>query len=85
MQCRYSSNMATEIIQIRDVPAEDVAILRQRAAARNQSLAQYLREMIHEQTSRPTMAEWLARLADDEPIEVSSEEVRSFIEEGRRY
>lgn len=77
--------MTTEIIQIRDVPAEDVAILRRRAAARNQSLAAYLREMIHEQTSRLTMAEWLARLATDEPIEATTQDVLAFIEEGRRY
>lgn len=75
--------MGTEILQVRDVPAEDAQTLRARAAARNESLSSYLRELIHEDASRPEMAEVLARVASRESIEATSHEVRSFIEEGR--
>jgi hypothetical protein len=46
-----TDGMATEIIQARDVPAEDVGVLRARAASRNMSLSSYLRELIHDETS----------------------------------
>lgn len=76
--------MTTEIIQVRDVPTEDVNVLRQRAAAQGMSLSSYLRELIHDNTSRPTMAEALARIAEHEPIEASPEDIRAFIDDGRR-
>jgi hypothetical protein len=77
--------MSTEIIQVRDVPAEDVAVLRERAKARDMSLSAYLRERLHQDASRPTMAELNARIDTHEPIEATPEEVRTFIAEGRRY
>jgi plasmid stability protein len=76
--------MDSEIIQVRDVPAEDTKVLRERAAARNMSLSAYLRELIHDDASRPTMAEAMARIDTHEPIEATPEEIRSFIEDGRR-
>lgn len=76
--------MSTEIIQVRDVPAEDVAALRARAASRNLSLSSYLRELIHDDTSRPAMADVLARIAARSSVEASSEDVRSFIDDDHR-
>jgi len=76
--------MATEILQVRDVPAGDVEVLRARAASRNMSLSSYLRELIHNDTSRPTMDEALARIAARGSIEANSEDIRSFIEDDRR-
>jgi len=76
--------MATEIIQVRDVPTEDAEVLRARAASRNMSLSSYLRELIHEDTSRPAMTELLARIRSRDSIEASSEDIRSFIEDDRR-
>lgn len=78
------SSVDTEIIQVRDVPAEDVAVLRARAASRNMSLSSYLRELIHDDTSRPAMADVLARIAARDNVEASGEDVRSFIDDGRR-
>lgn len=75
--------MGTEIIQVRDVPADDVAILRARAAGRNMSLSGYLRELIHDTASRPTMAEVIARISARESVESDSEDIRSFIDDGR--
>lgn len=76
--------MSREIIQVRDVPSEDAQALRARAASRNMSLSGYLRELIHEDASRPAMTEVLARIADRDSIEASGEDVRSFIDDDRR-
>lgn len=48
-------------VQIKDVPAETHAVLRQRAAAAHQSLQEYLRAWLIEAASRPTIDEILAR------------------------
>lgn len=84
MKSRNLYSMKTEIIQVRDVPAEEVGILRARAAARNMSLSSYLRDLIHNDTSRPSLDEVIARIATRDSIEADSEDVRSFIEDGRR-
>lgn len=78
------SSMGTEIVQVRDVPAEDVAVLRARAASRNVSLSAYLRELIHDDTSRPTMADVLARIAARDGVEVTPQDVRSYIVDDHR-
>ncbi|MDN5759967.1 MAG: hypothetical protein L0H59_15815 [Tomitella sp.] len=76
--------MGTEIFQVRNVPAEDAQSLRARAAARNMSLSSYLRELIHEDASRPAMTEVLARIASRDNVEASGDDIRSFMEDGRR-
>lgn len=76
--------MSREILQIRDVPAADVAVLRDRAAASGKSLSALLRELIHESANRPTMAEALAGITTRERVEVDDSEIRSFIEDDRR-
>ena len=77
-------SMSSEIIQVRDVPSEDVQALRARAASRNMSLSSYLRELIHDDASRPAMTEVLARIAFRDSIEASGEDVRAFIDDDRR-
>jgi len=84
MQVVYRTPMSSEIIQVRDVPTEDARALRARAAARSMSLSSYLRELIHDDASRPEMAEVLARIASRDSVEASSADIRSFIDEGRR-
>lgn len=76
--------MGTEIIQVRDVPSEDVDVLRARAAARNMSLSSYLREVIRDDASRPAMSDVLARIATRGSVEAGDEDVRSFIDSGHR-
>lgn len=80
----YADGMPAEIIQIREVPVEDVEILRARAASRRMSLSGYLRELIHEEVSRPVMADVLARIGTRTMVEASSDDVRSFIDDDRR-
>jgi antitoxin FitA len=48
-------------IQIKDVPEQTHAVLRQRAAAAHQSLQEYLRAWLIEEASRPTVDEILDR------------------------
>jgi plasmid stability protein len=76
--------MSAEIIQVRDVPSEDVDALRSRAAARGMSLSAYLRELIHDDVSRPSMTETVARIATRDNIEADRDDIRSFIDDGRR-
>lgn len=76
--------MSTEIIQVRDVPAEDAEALRVRAASRGMSLSSYLRELIHDDTSRPAMVEVLARIGTRSSIEANGDDIRSFIENDLR-
>ena len=82
--CWYLDVVSAEIIQVRDVPSEEVDVLRARAASRGISLSSYLRELIHDDVSRPTMAEIVARIATRDSVEANSDDVRSFIEDGRR-
>ena len=48
-------------VQIKDVPADTHAILRQRAAAAHQSLQEYLRARLIEDASQPSLDEILDR------------------------
>lgn len=84
MRVGLACGMRTQIIQVRDVPADEVATLRARASSRNMSLSSYLRELIHDDASRPAMADVLARLTTRASIDASAEDIRSFIAEGRR-
>lgn len=76
--------MGTEILQVRDVPSEDAQALRARAKSRNMSLSSYLRELIHDDASRPAMDEVLARIVSRSSIDASSDDIRSFIDDDRR-
>jgi hypothetical protein len=84
MKLAYPEAMGTEILQVRDVPSEDAQALRARAAARNMSLSSYLRELIHDDASRPTMAEVLARIASRDRVVATGEAVRALMEDDRR-
>ncbi len=48
-------------IQIKDVPADTHAVLRQRASAAHQSLQEYLRSRLIAEAARPTVDEVLGR------------------------
>lgn len=54
-------NGAMPTIQIKNVPDETHAVLRQRAAAAHMSLQEYLRSRMIEEASRPTVDEVLDR------------------------
>ncbi|WP_442937198.1 FitA-like ribbon-helix-helix domain-containing protein [Nocardioides sp. URHA0032] len=54
-------NVPMPSIQIKGVPEETHTVLRERAAAANQSLQEYLRSWLIAEASRPTLDEVLAR------------------------
>jgi plasmid stability protein len=60
-------------VQIKDVPEETHAVLRRRAAEAHQSLQEYLRSQLIEQTSSPTVDEVLARAGERAKISARAE------------
>jgi antitoxin FitA len=68
-------------VQIKDVPDETHAVLRQRAAAAHQSLQEYLRSRLIEEASRPTLDEVLdrasGRTGGSLPLNAAVEALRS--------
>ncbi|XVV06806.1 hypothetical protein ACQPW3_16040 [Actinosynnema sp. CA-248983] len=55
------SDAATKPVQIRDVPVEVIETLQARASAEGLSLTTYLRRILVEMASTPTMAEIFQR------------------------
>ena len=50
-------------LQVRDVPDEVSHALKARAAEAGQSLSEYVLGLLRRETSRPTLAQWMARVA----------------------
>jgi antitoxin FitA len=59
-----------KMIQIRNVPDELHRTLKVRAAKAGMTLSDYLLSEIEQIAEKPTMKEWLERVAELEPIEV---------------
>jgi plasmid stability protein len=76
--------MGTTVVQVRDVPEEVVTRLKQRAVARGQSLAAFIRDLLVEEATLPAVEEVMDRIATRAPINYSSEIVRELREDGRR-
>ena len=68
-------------VQIKDVPEQTHAILRQRAAAAHQSLQEYLRARLIEEASEPTLDEVLdragGRSGGSVPLKTAAETLRA--------
>lgn len=79
----YGEAMSTEIVQVRDVRSDDVAVLRSRAAERSMSLSAYLRELIHRDATHEPLSEVIARIGARQPVEADGAVIRSLIDEGR--
>lgn len=75
---RHSGVMPS--VQIKDVPAETHAVLRQRAAAAHQSLQEYLRARLIAEASSPTLEEILdragGRAGGSAPFDVATRALR---------
>jgi antitoxin FitA len=55
-------------IQVRDVPPDLHRRLRQRAAAERVTLSTYVLRVLERDAARPSTREWLASLADRQPV-----------------
>ncbi|CAG7844595.1 hypothetical protein USB125703_00833 [Pseudoclavibacter triregionum] len=75
--------MAT--LYVREVPEEVAAVLKERAAAQNQSLSAYVNTQLAMITARPSNAEIVERLRTRvrEP-EVTTERILDEVQAGRR-
>ena len=70
-------------VQIKDVPEEIHAVLRQRAARAHQSLQEYLRSRLIEEASMPTLDEVLDRAGTDSGGSVPFSAAVSAVREDR--
>lgn len=71
-------------VQIRDVDADVVNILKMRADRKGISFSSYLRETLEKVASRPTLEEKLEELSQREPIELKKDfDVVAAIREAR--
>jgi plasmid stability protein len=77
--------MAVTILQVRDVDAEVVKKLKSRAEARGMSLSAYVRALLAEEAALPSPDEVTARIAEREPVSVTSADVRELIAQDRRW
>ena len=60
----------TKMIQIRNVPDDLHRTLKARAAAEGMTLSDYLLMEVGKIAEKPTMKEWLERVASREPVEL---------------
>jgi antitoxin FitA len=76
--------MTMATVQVRDVPDEVVATLKERADARGQSLTAYLRDLLTQEAGLPPIDEVMARIAGREPVQYRTEDLRDLMDDGRR-
>jgi plasmid stability protein len=76
--------MDTTVVQVRDVPVDVVATLKARAEARGESLSAFLRNLLAQEASMPPIEDVMSGIAAREPVYYSSEDLRTFLEDGRR-
>jgi antitoxin FitA len=75
---------AVSAIQIKKVPPELHARLRERARRDGRSLSEYALEVLERDLAMPTTREWLERLRQDEPVRgLTTEDIVNSIHEGR--
>ena len=72
------------IVQVRDVDAATLAVLRDRARSLGQSLSAYLRDLMDADAATETNAEviaWIAR--DREPVDLTMDDILAARDERR--
>lgn len=73
----------TAPVQIRDVPEEALDVMRVRAASEGMSLSAYLRRMVVEAAAQPTVAEVLARAAEEPAAGLTMSDIIEATRAGR--
>ena len=68
-------------IQVRDVPPDLHDKLRQRAAQERVTLSTFVLRLLEREVDRPSTGQWLAGLADREPV--GDADVRTAVAEAR--
>lgn len=70
-------------LTIRDVPDDQIQTLKVRAAQAGKSLQSYFLDLIARETSKPTLAEMVARLNRETTASVSTHDVLAAIDAAR--
>lgn len=76
--------MSTTVVQVRDLPEDVVATLKNRAESRGQSLSAYLRDLLTQEAALPPVEDVMAGIAAREPVSYTIDDLRSFARDGRR-
>ena len=84
MKDAYHDGMETTVVQVRDVPVSVLATLKARAEARGVSLSSFLRDLMANEAAMPPIDDVMAAIASREPVSYAAEDLRSFMEDGRR-
>ena len=71
-------------VQIRGVPVTLRERLRRRADSKGLSMSQYVIEILADDLSRPTVAEWVAAVGKSPPIDLRGRTGADLVREGRR-
>lgn len=58
--------------------------LRQRATSKGLSMSQYVIEILTDDLSRPSLADWLAEVGKSPPIDLDEKTGADLVREGRR-
>ncbi|MGI9005434.1 MAG: FitA-like ribbon-helix-helix domain-containing protein [Streptosporangiaceae bacterium] len=76
--------MDTTVVQVRDVPVSVLNALKARAEAQGVSLSSFLRDLMASEAAVPPIEDVMAAIAKRDPVRYAAEDVRSFMEDGRR-
>ncbi|WP_406191616.1 MULTISPECIES: FitA-like ribbon-helix-helix domain-containing protein [unclassified Streptomyces] len=71
------------VLTIRDVPEDQVRVLKTRAAQAGKSLQAYMQELIVREATKPTIADMAAQLEREATAQYTAEDVLAAIDEGR--
>jgi plasmid stability protein len=71
------------VLTVRDVPEDQIRVLKTRAARAGKSLQAYMQELIARETTKPTMADMAAQLEREAAAEYTTDDVLTAIDEGR--
>ena len=71
-------------LQIRGIPVALRERLRRRAGRKGLSMSQYVIEILKDDLSRPTVAEWVAKVGKLPPVDFGGETSAELVRAGRR-
>lgn len=70
-------------IQVKNVPEELHERIRERARATGSTISDCVLELLAEEFGGPTLKEWIARIEEREPVDLTGVDVAEIIREGR--
>ena len=84
MKKAYHDPVDTTVVQVRDVPVSVLNALKARAEAQGLSLSSFLRDLMASEAAMPPIDDVMAAIAKRDPVIYAAEDLRSFMEDGRR-